>query len=58
MKSRQETAEFINNLEVGSNPKQEGWHFGMLDLRDIMDFIYEGKPASKDEEIRWNGRQF
>jgi len=55
MKTRSEVAEFINN--GGKSDAVEGykvgdcWHYGKQDLRQLMDFIYDGEPEKEDELI-------
>lgn len=57
MKTRKEVAAFINkDLGVDKNRaimKEKGgrWHYGKVELRNLMDFIYSGTPKGKDEEI-------
>lgn len=31
--------------------KGHQWHFGVLELRALMDYIYEGKPTNPSEYI-------
>lgn len=54
MKPRKEAAEYINSGKASEGIEafvnKDGFHFGKLELRKLMDFIYEGKPE-KDEEI-------
>lgn len=54
MKTRKQVAEFINSGElskkVDAANESSGWHFGKCDLRELMDFIYGGKPL-KGETI-------
>ena len=65
MKTRAETAAIANALlEDGfSSPilsaifpehaakKEHQWHFGVLELRALMDYIYESNPADPSEYI-------
>lgn len=61
MKTRSEAARFIENQfeemewphnETASGRQKAGsWHYGVQELRDLMDFIYESEPTSKEEEI-------
>lgn len=52
MRTRKEVAQLINSGELSD----EKWelarlhHFGLFELRKLMDFIYEGEPK-KDEYI-------
>jgi len=55
IKSREEAARFIENqLDFDSDYKckrEKNWchHYGWQELRELMDFIYEGEPKSKEE---------
>ena len=55
MKSREETVKFINDgtgyETVKSRNKGSQWHFGKQDLRELLDFIYEGEPEKETEKI-------
>lgn len=47
MKSRQEVAEFIDNGGLSPDEKDSQyhkWHIGLIEIRRLMDFIYEGEP--------------
>ena len=53
MKTRKEVAEFINSGKLDEQVTREAkgyWHFGLVDLRLLMDFIYGGEPK-EDEKI-------
>ena len=53
MKTRKEVAEYINSGQCYDDCVQEKrpvWHFGKLEVRKIMDFIYGDEPE-KDECI-------
>jgi hypothetical protein len=54
MKTRAEAAQYANNLMWHGVPveQKDASHFGRVELRMLMDFIYEGKPVSAEEEIR------
>lgn len=59
MKTREEVARFVEDqFEVyGSTyncPLNKGyqWHYGKQDVRALVDFIYGGPPASKEQEIQ------
>ena len=63
MKTREEVARFIEHQFNAYSPyvcklqKMSHYHYGKQDLRDLLDFIYEGFPAStlecvnKDESL-------
>lgn len=51
MKTRKEVAEYINSgkcVKDAETNKGAMWHFGLLELRALMDFIYEGKPEDNE----------
>jgi hypothetical protein len=54
-KTRAEVAAFINKqMDAETDPpagKPNSWHYGVVDLRQLMDFVFDGIPASKEEEI-------
>ena len=54
MKDREEVAQFINegrNYSKDFRREKCSWHFGLLELRDLMDFIYGEQPKSEEEHI-------
>ncbi len=56
MKNRKEVAEYINSEEMvnkgkDANKNIHDWHIGLIELRNLMDFIYECEPKSEDENI-------
>jgi len=54
MKSREEAAEYLNSGECyieGERRNSGGWRFGRPAVRALMDFIYEGEPQTKAENI-------
>lgn len=66
MKSREEAAKLIHKQMHWEFDKPEAykdlfwkdhdypmdqWHYGILELRELLDFIYEDKPKSKEEEL-------
>ena len=53
MKTRAEVARFLEKLLDEGLPsnRKAAWHFGKMELRDLMDFIYEGPPANDEEEV-------
>ncbi len=52
MKTREETARFIENQLNSSNrvEKHYRYHYGYLELKKLMDFVYES-PPNKEEEL-------
>jgi len=55
MKTREEAAKEVERLmDWGSDKKKAmrgPWHFGKMEVRDLFDFIWEGPPQSKAEEV-------
>lgn len=53
MKPRTEAVKFIKAQLDGTAPDipYSGWHYGKCELRQLMDFIYGGHPASDEECI-------
>ena len=57
MKSRIDAVKLINNqledimYEIENDPKNGAWHYGRLELKALMDFIYEDMPKNENEEI-------
>ncbi len=54
MKSREEAARFAERLflQGTDNPDKSGWrHFGKIELRELMDFIYGGPPKTEAEKV-------
>jgi hypothetical protein len=58
MKTREEAANFIheqlNYRYKCPRNKGRNFHYGIQELRVLMDYIYEGAPQSKEEEIKIN----
>lgn len=61
MKSRKEVVSYINSGQPFKETRKtflgggiEPHHFGVIELKVIMDFIYGGAPKDKDEEINRN----
>lgn len=53
MKSREEAVKLIKAQFEGC-PKPDvvaEVHYGLIELRQLMDFIYEGEPATEEELI-------
>lgn len=52
MKSRKEVVEYIQSgaLEKECTGMKSYWHFGKVELRKLLDFVYEGDP-SEDEKL-------
>ncbi len=60
MKSREEAVEFINTLLTAESSKYDFYlekvkhgkhHFGKQELKLLLDFIYEGPPGNKLQEL-------
>lgn len=53
MKTREEVANFVNaQLHYTHDckfPKGEAWHYGIQELRELMDFIYESEPTESEK---------
>jgi len=59
MKSREEACRYADGLMDGENPildelKVSYWHFGKVELKALMDFIY-GEPEGKDDILKCRG---
>lgn len=58
MRTREEAANLIYRQFDATAPTSEDygpkvcWHYGRLELRELLDFIYGGPPARKAEEIQ------
>ena len=54
MKPRKKAAELIRaqfyDAIEGRYPKKNAWHYGKMELFELLDFIYGSKPT-KEEEI-------
>ena len=61
MKSREEVARFIEKQMHHSHrcplPKPNTHHYGLQELRELMDFIYDAEPteAEKINREKWRG---
>ena len=57
MKTRRETARFIENQLITERhyeckrEKKTRHHYGWQELRELMDFIYEGEPKGATERL-------
>ena len=54
MKTRKEVAEYINSGELSREAMKvikHGQHFGKIEVRLLLDFVYEGKPKNNNENI-------
>lgn len=54
MKTREEAARFAQKLLDDGLPdsrKLGAWHFGRVELRELLDFIFEGPPSNSAEKI-------
>jgi hypothetical protein len=56
MKPRKEAVELIqrqlNNEKITDNNKT-CWHYGVCELRELLDFIYESTPT-ENEELKYD----
>lgn len=72
MKTRADVARFIEQTETSKCPAipdyrlrqglssdgmREPWHYGLSDLRHLLDFIYGGPPQTDEENVRWLDRR-
>lgn len=61
MKTREEVARVIDSQlamagdDVMFYRKNQKIHYGLQELKDLMDFIYEGAPKSEEEKITHGG---
>ena len=57
-KTREETARFVEQQFSYSSTyecqleKGRHWHYGKQDVRALLDFIYDGEPATPDEHVQ------
>jgi hypothetical protein len=54
MKTREEVVHLIKNQFDGATPvyaQKLPWHYGYLELRELLDFIYDGPPTKPEEEL-------
>ncbi len=55
-KSRYEVARFIEKqLHANhslSRVKQRAWHYGIQELRELMDYLFDGPPEYESDGIR------
>jgi hypothetical protein len=60
MKPREEVARFIEKQMEGryvcSRDKGFAHHYGLQELRELMDFIYGGEPTESERIRRWSSR--
>ena len=53
--TRAEIARFIEEQLDGNSPpeeKEDCWHYGKCELRDLLDFIFEAPPMSDEEKLK------
>ena len=59
MKSREEAVKLIilqmKEESPNSHPMKGCWHYGFTDLRELLDFIYEGEPKTEEEKLKREG---
>ena len=54
MKTRKEVAEYINSGELSREARETMKpfdNFGKVEVRLLLDFIYEGKPKNNNENV-------
>ena len=53
MKTREEIAKFLECQFDGTipSPPKPAWHYGKCELRQLMDFIFDGPPKCEAEEV-------
>ena len=53
MKTRKEIAKFMESQFDDTAPKipKSAWHYGKCELRQLMDFIFDGPPTRKEEDV-------
>ena len=61
MRPREEVARFIekqlhDSSYECSRPKPNTHHYGMQELRELMDFIYGGEPTEAERIRNWSYR--
>lgn len=59
MKPREEVARFIekqmhDSTYECSRPKPQTHHYGLQELRELMDFIYGGEPTEAERVRNWS----
>jgi len=61
MTTRKEATEFINNQLFNWDSlkeKKDKWHYGSLELRNLLDYIYGYIPKDREEFIRSSRREY
>lgn len=53
MKTREEVADLIRKQMHWSykRQKKQKMHYGWVELRELMDFLYGGPPTNKEQEL-------
>ena len=53
IKTRAETVEFIRGQFLDDRPIKPGgtWHYGRVELRELLDFVYDSEPQSLVEAL-------
>jgi hypothetical protein len=56
MRTREDTAKFVAQQmswkHECARPKGDKFHYGWQELRELMDFIYEGAPTTDTEMLK------
>lgn len=52
MRTRKEAVELAKSQLNDFNRKdKQYWHYGYVELRELLDFIYESEPKDNDEKL-------
>ncbi len=54
MKTREEIARFIESQMNGKSQfalKNSHWHYGRVEVRQLMDFIFDGPPTCEKDKV-------
>ncbi len=58
MKTREEIARFIESQIAGEllAAKRSHWHYGRCEIRQLMDFIFDGPPTCEKDKVFREGK--
>ena len=52
VKSRENAITFIESYDTNySKNKKDGWHYGLIELRELLDFLYNSEPKTDKEKL-------